>query len=431
MEIDEKQMFESNMINACMMGHFQVIHKYLELYNINDVLCTGWTPLLYAASGAQAEVIDYFIKNGADVNKHKDGYTPLMILCNSSKNTVETRLTCLKLLTKAGANVNASNKQKQTPLMFASMSQEPEFVAELIKHVENIDAYDNRKQTALMYAIIANKPEIVKILVENTANVGLTDINDLTARDIASMKGYDKILSLLHFNEEEEEETIPTYEIAKMYNWMDMFPLLTNISNKTIDFDVFTILHGMGLEKYSYIFQGTSLKAFLKLTEQDLRRLGIEINAHRIQFIEHLHKFHRKKWSIQSIGAIDKSLPYTLYDGIVSLGTVAKQVAIIGTSFEHIKNDLLKANDNNIQLTKEQMSNYEEEIVKTQKTLCVLKKELEQMGTLSKKIRKDDNIGIPATYICPKNHRINWSIVLGITLTVGIYFSKRVCIQTY
>ena len=85
-----------------------------------------------------------------------------------------------------------------------------------------------------------------------------------------------------------------------------------------------------------------------------------------------------------------------------SLGTVAKQVAIIGTSFEHIKNDLLKANDNNIQLTKEQMSNYEEEIVKTQKTLCVLKKELEQMGTLPKKIRKDDNIGIPATYICPK-----------------------------
>lgn len=44
-----------------------------------------------------------------------------------------------------------------------------------------------------MYAIIANKPEIVEILMENTANVTLTDINDLTARDIASMKGYDKV----------------------------------------------------------------------------------------------------------------------------------------------------------------------------------------------------------------------------------------------
>lgn len=35
MEIDEKRMFESNMINACMMGHFQVIYKYLEC---NDFL---------------------------------------------------------------------------------------------------------------------------------------------------------------------------------------------------------------------------------------------------------------------------------------------------------------------------------------------------------------------------------------------------------
>lgn len=31
--------------------------------------------------------------------------------------------------------------------MFACMSQEPEFVTELIKHVENINAEDNRKQT--------------------------------------------------------------------------------------------------------------------------------------------------------------------------------------------------------------------------------------------------------------------------------------------
>lgn len=65
---------------------------------------------------------------------------------------------------------------------------------------------------------------------------------------------------------------------------------------------------------------------------------------------------------------------------------MAKQVAIIGTSFEYIKNDLLKANDNNMHLTKEQMSNYEEGIVKTQKTLCMLEKELKQMGALSKKV---------------------------------------------
>lgn len=113
---------------------------------------------------------------------------------------------------------------------------------------------------------------------------------------------------MLNFN---EEETIVICEIAKKDDWKDMFPSLTNINEQTIDFDIFTILHGMNLEKYSHGFQGMGLKTFLKLTENDLCHLGVDINAHRIQFIEHLHKFHRKKWSVQSIGVVNKSLPYT------------------------------------------------------------------------------------------------------------------------
>ncbi|XP_012148378.1 uncharacterized protein LOC100882601 [Megachile rotundata] len=426
MDISDEQIFESRMINACIMGYLEVVNEYLESHNINDCLYTGWTPLLYAASGAQVEIIDILIKNGADVNKHNDGYTPLMILCNCSQNTMENRITCLTLLIKAGADANASNKQKQTPLMLACMSQEPEFVTELMKHIKNINAFDNRKQTAMMYAVIANKPEIVQLLIENAADVTLTDNNDLTAKDIASMKGYDKILSLFNCDEEED---MHIYEIAKNYYWMDMFPSLNNINNETIDFDIYTILQGMCLEKYSHIFQGINLKTFLTLTEHDLSLLGIEINAHRIQFIENLHKFHRKKWSIQSIGGINKSLPYTLYDGIISLGTVAKQIAIIGTSFQYIKNDILKANNNNVYLTKEQMSGYEEELKRTQKTLHMLKKELIRMKTLSKNIQKENNIGVPATHISPKKRGINWSIFLSVTLIVGICFSKTMCIQ--
>lgn len=109
----------------------------------------------------------------------------------------------------------------------------------------------------------------------------------------------------------DEAETIPTYQISKMCNWKDMFPSLININNQTVDFDIFTILHGMGLEQYTYIFQGIKLTEFLMLTENDLYHLGMDIKVHRIQFMECLHKFHRKKWSIQSIGIINKSLPYT------------------------------------------------------------------------------------------------------------------------
>ncbi|KOC69689.1 Ankyrin-3 [Habropoda laboriosa] len=350
-----------------------------------------------------------------------------MALCNSTKNTTEERMKCLILLIQAESNVNTSNNQRQTSLMYACISQEPEFVTELIKHVKNINSCDNRKQTPLMYATIANRPEIVKILMENAVDVTLTDCNDLTAIDIAFMKGYDKILSLLHFN---EEEIINTCEVDKMCDWKDMFPVLSYINDQTIDFDIHTILYGMNLEKYSHIFQGMNLKTFLKLTENDLYHLGVDINAHRIQFMEHLHRFHRKKWNIQSIGTIKKSLPYTLYDAIISLGTIAKQITIIGSSFHYIKNNLIKANNKeNMHLTEEQISNYEHEVKKTQKTLNILKEELLQIKVLSKVIQKENDIGVPATYIDSKKHRINWPMFLSITLIIGICVSKKIFIS--
>lgn len=76
-----------------------------------------------------------------------------------------------------------------------------------------------------------------------------------------------------------------------------------------------------------------------------------------------------------------------MYDGVVSLGIVSKQIAIIGSSFQYIKNSLLKANNENVYLTKKQISNYKQELKKTQKTLSSLKKELVQVKILSKKVR--------------------------------------------
>lgn len=36
--------------------------------------------------------------------------------------------------------------------MYACMSQEPEFIIELVKYIKNINAYDNRKQTVISFS---------------------------------------------------------------------------------------------------------------------------------------------------------------------------------------------------------------------------------------------------------------------------------------
>lgn len=112
MDIDEEQVIEYRIMNACTMGQLEIINEYLESYDINKFLYNGWTPLLYATSSAQLDVIKYLVNNKADVNMHKDGYTPLMALCSSNKETIEQRIKCLTILIEAGANVNASNKQR-------------------------------------------------------------------------------------------------------------------------------------------------------------------------------------------------------------------------------------------------------------------------------------------------------------------------------
>ena len=423
---NEEATFQFHMVNACMTGHLEIVREYLRSHNVNDFLHTGWTPLLYAASYAQLEVIEYLVANEADVNKHKDGFTPLMAICSSTKGTSERRIKCTISLIEAKAIVNAGNKQRQTPLMYACASQESELVAELIKYTKNVNACDNRNQTALMYAVIANKVDNVKILVENAADVTLTDQSNLTAKDIASTKGYNKILPMLNIN---DEEIINVCETSNINDWTDIFPSLAIVNDQIVDFDVFTMLYGMGLETYAHIFQGMSVKDFLALTENDLDSLGVEINAHRIQFMEQLHKFHRKKWSIQSIGVINKSLPYTLFNGIVSLGTVAKQLAVIGSSFQYIKNSLSKANTENIYLNNEQVSDYEQELKQIRHTLDVLKNELSQVKTLSKMIEKKNHIGIPQTYIGPRKRSLYWPILLSVTAFMGVYLSRTVYAQ--
>lgn len=109
----------------------------------------------------------------------------------------------------------------------------------------------------------------------------------------------------------EEDEKIISYDVCQVVSWRDLFPELYPRSKELVDHNVSNILYGMGLEKYNILFQGMDLKTFLQLTEDDLCRLGMNISVYRDQFLENLHKFHCRKWKVDSVGIIKKSLPYT------------------------------------------------------------------------------------------------------------------------
>ncbi|XP_011631073.1 uncharacterized protein LOC105423122 isoform X1 [Pogonomyrmex barbatus] len=429
---DEARIFENHVLKACAMGYLEVIEEYLEKHDINNFLHTGWTLLLYAASSVESKVVEYLLARDANPNKHRDGFTPLMALCNSTKGIPKKSLKCLELLIQAKADANITNKRRETALMYACKTQDAEFVTELIKYVQNINSCDSDGKTALIYAVIANKPDIVRILLEHNVNTSVTDVNNLSAKDIANTKGFTEISVLLTRTKDKEETIVKMCEIFQITTWRDLFPNVCLQKKKFLDHDILVMLFGMGLEKYNTLFQGMDIRTFLQLTEDDLCHLGIDITVHRDQFLECLDKFHNKKWRVNSFGKIKKS-SYTIYDGVISLGNVTRQIGIIVSSFQYVKNNLLKAASENIYLSPTIRIQYEEELRKTQKTMKLLKNEIIQMKKLAQKIDKKNSIGIPPTWIGPEKSKFVWTTI-GITLTsvtliVGLYLCKRIYIQ--
>ncbi|XP_011685993.1 PREDICTED: ankyrin repeat, SAM and basic leucine zipper domain-containing protein 1 isoform X2 [Wasmannia auropunctata] len=407
--------YEDRVVKACTMGHLAVVQEYVEQHDVNNFLYTGWTVLLYATSSLELEIVEYLLTHGANPNKHKDGFTPLMALCNSTKATTEKSLKCLELLVKANADANAINKRRETALMYACMSQSAEFVSELIKYVHDVNACDSDGKTALSYAAAANQPDIVKILLSHNAHTSLTDKDGSSAKDIADAKGFTEISALLDNN---EEEVLNHCEISEMDTWKNFFPSVYPKKKEVLHLDVSIMLYGMGLEQYAKEFQGMDIKTFLQLTEDDLCQLGIDITVHRKDFLDSLEKFHSRR----------------IYDGIVSLTNAKKQIGVIASSFQYLRNNLVKTANEKIYMRAEKKEEYEEKLRKTQETLKRLKKEIVQIKKLAHEIDKEDDMVVPPTWIGPESKHnliiaIDRTVTISITLMVGLYLCRNTYVQ--
>lgn len=77
---------------------------------------------------------------------------------------------------------------------------------------------------------------------------------------------------------------------------------------------------------------------------------------------------------------------YRIFDGVISLTNARKQIGVIASSFQYVKNNLLKAASENIVLSPTRRMEYEEELRKTQKTLNLLKNEIIQVKKLAQAV---------------------------------------------
>jgi ankyrin repeat protein len=148
-------------------------------------------PIHHAASVGDAEKLRQLLESGEspDTLYHETAFyltqTPLHCLC---ERNVGDRAACFELLRDAGANLEASDSERNRPLHYAAERGYLEFVSLLVQARVNVDATGNHGATALHLAARSSRrgaADCVEVLLSAGASVNARNDSGRTPFDIA------------------------------------------------------------------------------------------------------------------------------------------------------------------------------------------------------------------------------------------------------
>ncbi len=103
-------------------------------------------------------------------------------------------------LIDCGAPLDAQDRQRQTPLHYASLENQAPIVEVLIRNGAQVDPRDHQGQTPLHCTCIGDNAYIAEILLRNGAHIDTEDNNDNTPLHLAASHGFFKTtMTLLNF----------------------------------------------------------------------------------------------------------------------------------------------------------------------------------------------------------------------------------------
>lgn len=163
------------------LGNVRVIEHLLStkpsLINITDEKL--WTPLHWAASEGEIEVVELLISRGADVNaRDLEGETPLF-------GAVDHSTDVSSILLEAGSDVNTRNYEGKTALHKLAYYGERIESKFLIEHGAKIKVKDNDGRSPLHYAALSGLQEEVVLLISYGAEVNSKDNRDYSPLHMA------------------------------------------------------------------------------------------------------------------------------------------------------------------------------------------------------------------------------------------------------
>ncbi len=140
------------------------INHLKELSSFHDRL------MKIAVLGGNFDIVEFVLKNGANVNIRGDGgMTPLHLACERSNEAM------VELLLQNGANINVLDFRMMSPLHYACKTPTPSIVHRLVVHGASVNLQGELGRSPLILASKANDVESVRELISNGANPNIVD----------------------------------------------------------------------------------------------------------------------------------------------------------------------------------------------------------------------------------------------------------------
>lgn len=145
-------------IHAAINGDLTTVHHFITQNchrpdAINGVSQQGFNALYYAILHDNTAIVNRLIQAKADINHHYQATdeTPLMLAAKLGRYQI------IRELIDAGADINARNKNRMTPLIIATIHGKPFSVIALLTYQKiDLHAVDNQGRTALDITFLNN-----------------------------------------------------------------------------------------------------------------------------------------------------------------------------------------------------------------------------------------------------------------------------------
>lgn len=261
-ELSEFDHMDQTPLNAALrLNSVEFVRELLRFYaatkadiNIKDK--TGCTALHVAAMSACDDQILMLLLNydGIDVNTPNDDCnSPLHYFCQKFKspNCQEP----FQLFLKRGVNVNAQNKNGETPLHKSIFNNSVRLlmVNLLLEAGADVNHLNIRGESALHFAVRLGREDLVSVLMKAGADVTIRGIDKATAYELALQSSNAKVTHLLK-------------SVQDIYDW----------------------LLSLDLEQYWKVFvrEEISKDILADLNESILDSMGITSAGHRIKILK-------------------------------------------------------------------------------------------------------------------------------------------------